>query len=154
MSRFFSPVWRPLGLLLLFSLAGCGGDSSGKNRPKTVTADGVLTYKGNPVAGATIVCSPEDGKHAAAAVTDSSGRFRLSAFPPKPGAVPGTYKVSISAVEVAPIPQLPDGVHAEDVKLPPPKYLVPQKYGNIATSGLQALIPPEGRTDLDFDLTD
>lgn len=142
-------------ILALMALSGCGGgDKFAKNRPPTVPAEGSVVYKGNPVAGATIVCSPEQGEHAASAVTDSSGRFKLSAFPPKAGAVAGNYSVTISAVETVPLPPLPEGVHAEDVKLPPPKYLVPAKYGDPKTSGLKMMIPPEGRNDLDFELSD
>jgi len=136
------------------AFCGCGGNNYIKGRPATVKAEGTVTYKGKAVVGATIVCSPEDGKYAAAAVTDSAGRFKLSAFPPKSGAVPGSYKVSISAIEASPMPVLPENVHAEDLKLPPPKHLVPEKYSDAEKSGLKALIPPEGRTDLDFELTD
>lgn len=148
----FAPLFAAA---LMVQLTGCGGsDKYLKDRPATVTADGSVMYKGKPVVGATIVAAPDQGTHAAAAVTDSSGKFRLSAFPPRAGAVPGMYSVSITAIEPVPAVELPEGVHEEDVKRPAPKHLIPQRYSDIATSGLKLDLPPEGRTDLDFELTD
>lgn len=145
-----------LSLLTVCLLQGCGGGSDRflKNRPATVPADGVVTYKGQPLAGATIVLSPVGHEHAAAAVTDGSGRFTLSAFPPQRGAVAGNYEVAITAIDVLPMPELPEGVHAEDVKLPPPKSRIPQKYSNPKASGLRLEIPSGGKKDITFDLTD
>jgi len=144
------------GVVALASVAGCGGgadDAAKRNRPKVVPAQGIVTYKGSPVTGATVVFSPTAGTNAASALTDSSGRFSMSAFPPDPGAVPGQYKVSITKTEQA--AAQPAGGHDE----PPaegaaPKSLIPEKYGSAETSGLVADIPEGGKTDLKFELTD
>ena len=149
-----SPVIRTF-LLIVITSVGCGGsDKFAKARPATVTAEGSVVYKGKPIAGATIVAAPDEGSFAAAAVTDSSGKFKLSAFPPKAGAVPGQYSVTITAVEPAPVIELPEGVHEDDIQRPPAKHLIPQKYSDATKSGLRLDLPPEGRTDLDFDLAD
>lgn len=143
-----------LPVAVLFCL-GCGStDKFEKARPATVTAEGSVIYKGKPIPGATIVAAPDEGGFAAAAVTDSSGKFKLSAFPPKAGAVPGKYSVTITAVEPAPVIELPEGVHEDDIQRPPAKHLIPQKYSDPTKSGLRLDLPPEGRTDLDFDLAD
>jgi hypothetical protein len=135
--------------------AGCGGsDKYLGQRPATVAAEGTVLYKGKPVVGATIVAAPVEGSHAAAAVTDSAGKFKLSAFPPKAGAVPGDYNVTISAIEPAPVIELPEGVHEDDIQRPPPKHLIPERYSDPVKSGLKMELYPEGRTDLDFELTD
>jgi hypothetical protein len=62
--------------------------------------------------------------------------------------------VTITAVEPAPVIELPEGVHEDDVQRPPAKHLIPQKYSDPTKSGLRLDLPPEGRTDLDFDLAD
>jgi hypothetical protein len=141
-------------LCILFLAAGCGGGDT-SNRPPVAPAEGVVTVHGKPVEGATVVFIPTEGStygsYGAAAVTDDEGRFAAAAFPPDPGAVPGSYTVTISKTEAE---VEPEGRY-EDVmyqRAPPAKSAIPSKYANPKESGLTADVPEEGKTDFQFDL--
>ncbi|MBA4190376.1 MAG: hypothetical protein C0467_20505 [Planctomycetaceae bacterium] len=91
-------VWASRALLVTipFALAGC---STEKYAPVT----GVVTLRGTPLAGATVVFTPEpaaEGVRAATATTASDGTFRLQTNHPggvtQAGAALGTYKVTVS----------------------------------------------------------
>lgn len=151
---------RRFTFLLILALActvGCGGGSDRFKaaRPKTVPAEGDVMYKGSPLIGATLELIPTGtGTHGAVGMTDSSGHVVFKTFPPDSGVVPGDYEVRITLLEAVSVPVLPDGVHAEDVKQPKPKSLIPAKYADPKKSGEKATIPGEGRTDMKFELTD
>jgi hypothetical protein len=154
---FLNGCRRPIVAVAVLSCLGCGGsDSSKANRPKVVPADGLVTYQGKPLEGATIVLSPTgEGKHGASAMSDANGQFQLSTFPPDLGAVPGDYKVAVSKQSVVVIPEPPPGMHAEDMPRPPkPKALIPDKFANPEKSGLTTNIPEAGKTDIQIELKD
>jgi hypothetical protein len=126
-----------------------------------VPAKGIVLLDGQPLEGASVVFAPvAPGTHAASAVTGSGGKFELKAFPSKAGAVPGSYQVGLQKTVEAgrgePLNPKEFGVdagHAE--KAPPPtlyKSLVPEQYENAATSGLTAVIPDAGISDLKIEL--
>jgi Carboxypeptidase regulatory-like domain len=144
------------GVVAAVNIVGCGGgdDKEKLKRPKVAPAQGVVTYKGAPVEGATVVFSPTAGSTAASAVTDSSGRFSMSAFQSDSGAVPGKYKVSITKKEQPPQSAQPAGGHDEPTPETAVKSLIPEKYANAEASQLTADIPEGGKTDLTFELTD
>ncbi|MEK6262823.1 MAG: carboxypeptidase-like regulatory domain-containing protein [Planctomycetota bacterium] len=142
--------------LTLILIAGCGAaDKSAAKRPKTFPSSGSVKLNGQPVTGATVVFAPDPGgtptSVAALAMTDSDGNFSLQAYPPLKGAVPGKYKVTVTKVE--PPPSAPTGPNAHEAPPPPPpKALIPEKFADVASSGLIAEIPDGGRDDLHFDL--
>jgi len=133
---------------------GCGGsDKFAKDRPKTYRSSGSVKYKGAAVEGATVVFAPIDSASgaAASAMTNSDGNFSLETFPPLKGAIPGSYKVSITKKEEP--PPAPTGPDAHDQPPPPPpKFLIPEKYSDFEKSGLKADIPEGGREDLHFEI--
>lgn len=146
---------------------GCSGgeDEWTRNLPETVNASGFLLMDGKPLEGATLVLIPSDGgKHAANAVSDSSGAFEFKAFPSKEGAVPGKYKVTVSkTIEVqggtSPRAELPESVAEEGAAHAAEETAgvdwvnaLPKQYANPNTSGLTAEIPPDGTDDLKFEL--
>jgi len=135
-------------------LSGCGSadDKWKSDRPKVAPAEGVVTFQGAPIEGATIVFSPASGKNAASGITRSGGRFSLSAFPPDAGAVPGQYTVSIVKREQPAAPSTAS--HDQAAPETSPKSLLPEKYSAPETSGLTADIPAEGKKDLKFELTE
>ena len=108
-------VLIPFGL----AMSGCGPDY-----PETVPVSGTVTLDGQPVAGASVVFTPEAGD-LATATTDSSGQFQLSTYRLADGAAPGHYRVTVAKTTVEP---------GEDEKV---LFLVPKKYGNPDTSGLE-----------------
>lgn len=156
---------RFLFLALAVSLSAAAGCSGGSNLP-TVPASGVVTYKGQGVAGAmvTFVNNDTAGKPAAG-VTDEQGRFQLKTFvagtTQANGALPGEYKVTV--VKTRPV----EGPNAEAMNEPSTgspasvmeantelKSDIPAKYGTAATTDLPATVKPSGGNSFNFDLTD
>ena len=148
---------------VLFAVPGCGDDKV--DRPyDLVPAGGVVIYKGQPVEGATVTFHPAEagspmsaGKPAARAKTNAQGRFRLWTFDLDDGALPGDHVVTISKVEiVAPDidPDVPGYDPSKAPADPPPRYLVPERFGNRPTSDLKATVTPEGPNEFEFALDD
>lgn len=143
----------PIACLVALVVGCSGSDKWSKERPKTVPASGTVTYKGAPVEGATVVFVPDGGKHAAAALTDSSGQFDASAFSPQSGAVPGKYRVTVTKLQPGP------RISPDEHDIPPgkqvgPIHLLPRKYSETNTTDLRVEIPDGGKTDITFDLKD
>jgi len=84
-------------------LTGCS------SRPQV---QGVVTLDGTPVEGATVSFISADGKDIFTGFTDASGKFTLQGNDQKPGAAPGTYKVTVvktPAMKTGPLdPNSPD----------------------------------------------
>jgi hypothetical protein len=151
-ARFLArPLWT--GVLLAGLSAGCGGeeDKWKSERPAVAPASGTVTYKGDPVAGATVTLVPQGEGTGGAGITQEDGSFTLKAFQ-DPGVVPGSYRVIITKRE-APPQAGPEGGHDEG-ETPPPRDLLPSRYADPATSGITVEIPADGKDDLKFELTD
>jgi hypothetical protein len=144
-----------MGLVMVL---GCGDDSGlGKRHPVT----GTVKYNGEPVAKGTITFTPTSAEGRAAGGDIVEGRYSLSTTgAPNDGALAGSYKVSITALEtdtkemqaVAKGGQFHhDAAYAKSVKSA--KKLVPSKYNIPDTSNLTAEVKPQANT-LDFDLKD
>jgi hypothetical protein len=89
-------VYRSLvaHLLLLAtscSLLGC----SRSDRPATFPVHGTATYRGKPVARASVAFLAAGAPRMAVGVTDERGTFRLTTFDPDDGAIPGTHVVTV-----------------------------------------------------------
>lgn len=163
--------WLLAGSALgLLAPSGCGGGSSASEAVKTVAVSGVVTYRGQPVEGATVTFLPGTGvtdqnAKAAFGVTDAQGRYSLTTAQANDGAVPGNYLVTISkqmAVGRQPdpadeekdyIPPEPDGSESS-FKAPDPVTLLPPKFATPTTSGLTATVTDDGGQTIDFALTD
>ncbi len=132
---------------------GCG-KAVDPNRPKTFPVSGTVTYKGQPVEGATIMFV--GGKRGAAGRTDASGKFSMTTFEANDGAIPGSYKVAISKTILEGAP--PEGATGTKPGVEPDsgkaKELLPEKYKDPAKSGLTVDVKEGGVKDLKFDLTD
>jgi hypothetical protein len=109
-------------------------------------------YKGQPVEGATVIFAPQDHSHPAAAKTGPDGRFALRTFKTGDGAVPGNFKVTVTKIEMT-SQAMAAATDDEEVPEPDEKWLLPQNYGNFATSGLTATVSESGDNDFTFDLT-
>lgn len=113
------PLFRVMSLMAIFAMIpGCGPDY-----PETIPVSGTVTLDGQPVAGAAVVFTPEEGQKATG-TTDASGRFELSSFQLGDGAVPGRHRVTVAKTTV-------DSGDEEKVV-----FLIPQEYGNLQTSEL------------------
>ncbi len=161
------PIYIPIWLLLPAVLIGCGGSGF----PKTYNVTGTVKQAGKPVDGALVTFIPAEGSKSAVGSTNDKGEFKLSTFGPGDGALPGSYKVTISKMSTPPPsaePDLQPGVIASgdigDDYAPPsdssgaksgggaPKNLLPTKYASEATSGLIATVAENDNNNFDFDL--
>jgi hypothetical protein len=143
-------------LSALALMAGCGSAASDKwtkDRPKTAPAEGVVTYQGKGVEGASVTFAPADKNGTAAyAITDAEGKFILNTFGDKDGAAAGEYTVTITKkeVETTPNPKDPNGPPLKSVE----KSLIPAKYSSSGTSGLKATVKDDGENKFSFELKD
>jgi hypothetical protein len=104
-----------------------------------------VTYKGQPVPRGSIVFIP-DGATAATSDIGPDGSYTLTTFRKEDGAIPGTHRVVITAMQ-----DMSDQQVEAWTPLPPP--LVPTKYMNLSTTDLRAEVKDEDNT-IDFDLQD
>ncbi len=135
-------IWLSFALALLFAL-GCGKESV-DGRPTPVAVSGTVFYKQQPSAGAKVMFAPQDHQYAAVGQTDKNGRFKLQTFEPADGAVPGKFKIAVTKFEVI---DLPNGGIKEN-------FFLPGRYRDPATSGLSAVVPPEGTDVLKLELVE
>src|SRR4051795_1119568 len=86
-----------IGLVPIVAI-GCGEDDGiGQRYP----VSGKVTYKGEPVAKGTVGFVPMDsGGRVANGDLQPDGSYTLTTHTPRDGALPGKYRVSVSAVEI------------------------------------------------------
>jgi len=119
-----------LALAVLASV-GCGNGLT--------PVEGKVTLDGVPVAKGTISFIPADGKGTTCfAEVQPTGTYRVHLGHDE-GMLPGQYEVTITATEI------PEATKANPN--PTPRYLVPQRYSNPATSKLSITVP-SGNYDL------
>jgi hypothetical protein len=142
-----------LCVVALCLLVGCGGNN-GNQRPTAPTSV-TVTYKGNPVAGATVQFVTVDDPTPSTGITDADGSCSLSTYAANDGAIIGSNLVMISKTEmdnrnVRPVP--PEDADMIGI-VPPPilKNLIPMKYSLPGTSGLKEEIK-KGQNTFTFDL--
>ena len=138
---------------------GCGKRSNG-----LVPAEGVVTFNGEPVAGATILLSPIDlnGIGASAqAVTDDNGKFKMTTRKSGDGVRPADYRACIikdvvsgglSLEETKARMENPDKYRNEKTPEQTVVHELPAVYSDINTSGLDITIPKKGKKDIVFAL--
>src|SRR6185436_12065008 len=88
------------GFVALVTVIGCS-----EAKPfDTVKVTGLVTLDSQPVDGATVVFQPATGAgKAATGMTDKDGKFNLTTSTAGDGAMPGTYKVTVTKVEGGPV---------------------------------------------------
>lgn len=133
LTRSQSPVcrqaaWVGTAIIVITSLAGCGSEFG-------ATVSGVVTLDGETITPGFVTFVPED-LTAVPAVSDldSGGSYKLSTNK-KAGLVPGIYRVSVQAFEP------PVGPPGQRIYTPS-KPLVPKKYLQVNTSGLEYTVEP------------
>jgi hypothetical protein len=153
-------------------IVGCS--QPGADRPATHPVTGTVTHNGSAVEGATVTFVATGGGHSATGITDGSGKYSLTTFASGDGAVPGQYGVKIvkyeggaedaaggageEPMEEGGIPDAPEAGAAEEegtggAEDSGPKNLLPEKYADPGTSGLDATVA-EGNNTFDFPLED
>ena len=142
-----------VGIALLPFLGGCSGGTGIRTSPVT----GTVTYKGQPVAGATISFIPDGGERPAAAISAAGGKYDLATLD-LDGAMPGNYTVLVRKLDVAAGSTAPVSME-EALKLnsrppAPPKELLPAKYGDVARSPLKFEVKAGQKNVIDLQLAD
>jgi hypothetical protein len=115
-------------LALLASLVGCGGSTY-------LPVSGVVSLDGTPVADAGVIFWPTESGSTATGTTDVAGRFRL-ATTNTPGALPGQYRVSITKKAFSGVSEF-GIVDSKRIRV---RWIVPQRYSKVETSGLKASV--------------
>lgn len=131
--------WRGLAAAFLITcLAGCGSEFGS-------TASGIVTIDGKPVTPGLVTFVPEDPT-AVPSVSDldSSGGFELTTNK-KHGLPPGNYRASVQAFRP---PDVPIGQRTFE----PSEPLIPAKYFQVSTSGLEYTVE-QGINRIDIKLT-
>ncbi|MFN0020193.1 MAG: hypothetical protein ACKVP0_18180 [Pirellulaceae bacterium] len=170
-------VWKFVGLLVVAFLAvGCGSGG-----PPTYKAVGTVTYKGQPVAGATLIFTYENST-TATGFTDTAGKFQLIALGSNKGATAGKGVLTVTKFpEAAAAPaamgpkldkvdpktmdpkKMAEEMQAKRSQMDPsknpsttsaPKNELPAKYADPATSGLNFEILPKNDNNFTVDLKD
>jgi hypothetical protein len=151
--RLFFLAWGTLALLTLcLPHLGCG---EGGVPADAATVQGVVTFNGDPVSDATVTFRSDDNR-SAVGKTDEQGQYKLSSPQIPGGAAPGTYKITVTKREQLQTESIteehPD--YGKPMPAPPePKHLLPQKYSQPNTSGLEATIT-QGANEVPLELTD
>ena len=134
-----------LSLFTISLVAGCGGDKF-----KTYSVTGKVTYKEQPVAGATVSFGPKvnDVGDAAFGRTDTNGVYRLQTRLGKPegGTTPGEYVVTVSKVDIVPTGKSSVGSGGEVIQEKKPVSVLPDKYGNPNQSPLSFTVEKKKNT--------
>ncbi|MBC7351982.1 MAG: carboxypeptidase regulatory-like domain-containing protein [Thermogutta sp.] len=155
-------LWFVSGLVIS---QGCGSRTRG-NIPQTAPVSGIVTLDGQPVDGATVVFVPTGTPaYGAYAVTDSKGRFVLKSSETVSGAVPGKYFVQVTKLvtdttgkqyvvaEDAEHAALASGDTTPTGTGGITRNVLPEKYANPKTSGIEVTVPPEGLQDFEIKLS-
>ncbi|MDB5336921.1 MAG: hypothetical protein JWN70_2540 [Planctomycetaceae bacterium] len=140
-----------IAILGAICLIGCGGGDDVKPLPNLVPVSGTVTFEGKPVPQGTLQLAPADpaAKLQSASGEIKNGSFTLNTTVSAPGVMAGKYKVRIASFEGGnPAPSMPVPGQPAPAK---PKSLIPEKYGDINKSGLEAEVK-KGMAPLKFDL--
>jgi hypothetical protein len=127
---------------------------------------GTVTYRGKPLAGASVTFMAQGAPRAAVGKTDEAGNFQLTTFEPGDGAVPGTHSVTVKKYtsEPPPLPQVPpDGQLDPSVEerytqamakwYETARFAVPKKYTDQKTTDLRFEVV-SGEHDFKIELSD
>jgi len=149
--------WQQIiGVVLLavaLAVAGCGQDSE----IHTVPVSGKVTYKGQPIKGATVSFIPDGDARPATAISGPGGTYRLMTLD-TPGATPGLYTVVVRKndlpLESTKPVSMEDAVKLNSRPPPPPKELLPAKYADSARSPLKFEVKAGQTNAIDLQLAD
>ena len=122
---------------VLSFVAGCG--SGVRPIDGSVPVSGTVTFNGQPLEQGMVRFAPESGGKAQPATGQiKNGKFTMLTTASSPGAVVGKYKVSIISNKPFTPPPLKPGTPPDPKAKFEPESLIPKKYNDIKTSGLEA----------------
>ena len=134
-------------VLLICAIVGCD------RGPKLVPAGGIVKYKNAAIPGADVVFVPDGDGQAAIGRTDEQGQFKLVTSG-RPGALVGSYKVSITAARPKRAVSEAEAVAMSSEQIAANREdLVPVKYNNPISSELTATVSKDAAGNkFEFDL--
>jgi hypothetical protein len=122
---------------VLTFMAGCG--SGVRPIAGSVGVSGTVTFNGQPLEQGMVRFAPESGGKAQPATGQiKNGKFTMVTTASSPGVVVGKYKVSIISNKPFAPPPLKPGTPPDPKAKFEPESLIPTKYNDIKTSGLEA----------------
>ena len=140
-------VCSTIGAVVLVCLVGCGGRSLGK-------VSGVVTYKGKPLEGASVMFIAKDARPAQG-TSDASGRYELTTSDLGDGAAAGEHTVIISKTEIVPPNQRSkDAKGRQGEGYEETRETLPVKYTRLMETPLKATVKPGEVNEFPFELTD
>ncbi len=123
--------------VVLSFVAGCG--SGVRAIDGSVLVSGTVTFNGQPLEQGMVRFAPESGGKAQPATGQiKNGKFTMLTTASSPGVVVGKYKVSIISNKPFAPPALKPGTPPDSKAKLEPESLIPTKYNDIKTSGLEA----------------
>jgi hypothetical protein len=125
---------------MLLMLAGCG-----ESGPVTYPVTGKVSYQGKPLPLGTMMFVSESSPPASATI-EPDGSYHLEA-------AEGKYRVSVVAMppqQGRPDPNVEGGF--DTTGFPPVKPLVPSKFNDYNTSGVEVEVKGEGENKIDIEL--
>ena len=153
-------------IALMSMVSGCGD-----GLPKTYPVSGVVNLDSKPLPGATVTFISDAGSNkSAATTTDAQGKYTMSTYKQGDGAVPGSYKITVTkyqrGAEESPygdkppeaVEQTPEAISAaygkgyagppkgNAAKAPKEWNDVPDKYGDLAKSCLTFTVEAKPNT--------
>ena len=111
-----------------------------------------VTYNGSPVEGARVSFSSTSEQQGASGTTNVEGIAKITTFDPEDGAIAGEHRVKITKDEIEVLQEADPNDPTSQAKIRTNHHL-PQKYGNVRTSGLTATVT-EGENEFTFELKD
>ena len=125
-------------------LSGCG-EASG---PKTISASGSVSYKGDKIRVGTVTFAPADPAKAQATMAEiNEGTYRTA---PGHGLMVGEYKVVVTGLK-RPMRE----IDPKDSKAQAENYAVPKKYTDVKTTDLTVTVTAnDSSIKKDLDLKD
>lgn len=130
--------WAMVAFLVL---PGCSGDGSGVS---TAPVSGRITLEGQPLPWGVVIFTPTD-RRPATGLIQPDGTYQLSTDKDGDGASIGEHGVSVIYTDQKP------GAETNR-EAPPPKWLVPRRYGEPSLSGLQFTVQANTDNVANFDL--
>lgn len=131
------------------AVSGCGD-----GKLKTYPVTGTVTYKGEPLEGATVGFTPktEGEGHGGFAITNDKGFYQLQTTRGhvNAGTTPGEYYVTIIKVKMVKTGRFTPGYGGERIEEEEAVSLIPEKYCSGA-GGLTATVV-KGKNEFNFDL--
>ena len=153
---------RNITSVVILGLAICGGGQVKESPEPVYPVSGVITLKGQPVAGADVMFVNAEKTRSAFGRTNEKGEYRLTTFTSNDGAVEGKVVITVTKVpeainnevvaEIESEAYVPPSLDVRTVRKEKAQPLLPERYSSPASSSLMAMVSSDGDNKFDFEL--